>query len=123
MTTISRTLRTIAPGIAVFLLLFIIGFILAPVVPASACTTILVGHEATAKFEADLAVKQAAMEDQYLALWRQDQDGALKLIQNLTDQAVADLERMLDDLTTRFAKELDMESLTDEQFFELIMGI
>jgi dipeptidase len=83
----------------------------------------LAAHEAIAQFEADLAAKQAAMEDQYLALWRQDQDAARKLIQSLTDHAVADLERMLDDLTIRLAKELGLENLTDEQFFELIMGI
>ena len=80
-------------------------------------------HQAIAEFEADLAVKQAAMEVQYLTLWQQDRDAARKLIQNLTDDAVANLEQMLDGLITQFAKELKMESLTDEQFFELIMGI
>jgi len=80
-------------------------------------------HEAIAQFEADLAAKQAAMDDQYLALWRQDQDAAQKLIQNLTDEVVASLERMLDQLIERFAKELSMENLTDEQFFDLIMDI
>ncbi len=80
-------------------------------------------HQAIAEFEADLAVKQAAMEVQYLALCQQDRDAARKLIQNLTDDTVANLEQMLDGLITQFAKELKMESLTDEQFFDLIMGI
>lgn len=82
-----------------------------------------VAHEAIAVFEADLATRQAAMETEYLALWQQDENAARKLIQNLTDHAVADLERMLDDLIIRFAKELSMEGLTNEQFFDLIMDI
>lgn len=82
-----------------------------------------VAHEAISVFEADLAARQAAMESGYLALWGQDEDAARKLIQDLTDQAVADLEQMLDDLTARFARELNMEGLSDGQFFDLIMGI
>jgi dipeptidase len=37
--------------------------------------------------------------------------------------AVAAQERMLDRLIERFAADLNMESLSDEQFFELIMDL
>lgn len=80
-------------------------------------------HQAIAEFESDLRAKQAAMEIRYLAVWQHDQNAARDLIQTFTDEAVAALERMLDRLTQEFAKELNLESLTDEQFFELIMGI
>ncbi|SMP62926.1 Dipeptidase [Desulfonatronum zhilinae] len=82
-----------------------------------------VAHQVIADFEQELATGQSAMEAGYLALWQQDRDAAKALIQVFTDQAVADLEQMLDELIARFAKELGLESLTDEQFFELIMGI
>ncbi|WP_052507002.1 C69 family dipeptidase [Desulfonatronovibrio magnus] len=80
-------------------------------------------HQAIAEFEADLAVRQSSMETEYLALWQQDRNAAQKVIQEFTDQAVADLERMLDELINRFASELEMGILTDDQFFELIMDI
>ncbi|SDB61733.1 Dipeptidase [Desulfonatronum thiosulfatophilum] len=80
-------------------------------------------HQAIAEFEADLAAKQAVMDARYLTLWQKDKDAARMLIQDLTDQAVADLEQMLDGLIIRFAEELnlDLETLSNEQFFELIM--
>lgn len=78
-------------------------------------------HRAIAEFEADLAAKQAAMEDRYLALWRQDREAGRASILGFTDQAVAALERMVDGLIERFAVELNMQSLTNEQFQELIM--
>ena len=80
-------------------------------------------HNVIADFEADLREKQASMEAQYLALWQQDREAARKLIQNLTDKAVADLEKMLDDLIAEFAEELDLGSLTSQQLYELIMDI
>jgi dipeptidase len=80
-------------------------------------------HAAIADFEANLMQKQAAMEAHYLALWQHDRNAARQLIQNLTDEAVDSLEHMLDGLIVQFASELDMEGLSDEQFFELIMGI
>ncbi len=80
-------------------------------------------HQAIAEFESDLRARQAAMEIRYLAVWQHDLGAARELIQTFTDEAIVALERMLDRLTHEFAKELNLESLTDEQFFELIMGI
>jgi dipeptidase len=82
-----------------------------------------VAHQAIADFETDLGAMQAAMETEYLALWRRDRDAARQLIQAFTDRAVAAQERMLDRLIERFAADLNMESLSDEQFFELIMDL
>ena len=59
--------------------------------------------------------------DRYLTLWRQDRDAGRALILGFTDQAVAAVERMVDGLIERFAVELNMQSLTNEQFQELIM--
>lgn len=80
-----------------------------------------IAHQAIAAFETDLANRQAAMEDKYLDLWRRDADAAGNVIQAFTDQAAADLEQLLDRLIHQFAGKLGMESMTDEQFFELIM--
>ncbi len=80
-------------------------------------------HQAVAALEKEFAAKQIAMEAQYLALWQQDRDAARALIQVFTNEAVSGLEQMLDRLIERFAKELNMENLTDEQFFDLIMDI
>ncbi len=82
-----------------------------------------VAHQEIAALEKEFAARQSAMEVQYLALWQQDRNGANTLIQEFTDQSVAALEQMLDRLIERFARALNMESLTDEQFFDLIMGI
>ncbi|GAB6058943.1 C69 family dipeptidase [Desulfonatronum parangueonense] len=80
-------------------------------------------HQAIARFEEDLAARQSVMEDHYLMLWRQDRDAARTLIQDFTDETVANLEQMLDDLIIRFAEELNMEGLSNEQFYDLIMDI
>ncbi len=79
-------------------------------------------HQAIAALEKEFAARQSAMETRYLSLWQQDLDAARALIQDFSDQSVAALEQMLDRLIEQFVRELNMESLTDEQFFDLIMG-
>ncbi len=78
---------------------------------------------AISRFEQETARRQVAMEKLYLKVWRQDPAAAKRLIQTFTDETLARQQQMLTALTTRIAKDLGMENLTDPQYTDLIRQI
>ena len=78
-------------------------------------------HAAVAKFEKDVARKQAAMEKNYLMMSLKDLTAAKRVIQIFTNEIIAQQNRMLAELTAGIAKTLGMQNLTNEQYTDLIL--
>ena len=67
-----------------------------------------------------MAANQAVLEQNYLAMYKTDPEGAAALIQAFTDQAVQQADSAIENLTQQIAQDLGMENLTNDQYTQLI---
>ncbi|MBF0118842.1 MAG: C69 family dipeptidase [Desulfobacterales bacterium] len=77
-------------------------------------------HASISKFEKDISLKQAEMEKKYLNIYLKDRALAKKIIQDFTNTIIAKESKMVSDITTKIAKALGMENLTNEQYTDLL---